>query len=235
MGQQAISLRTCLAVILVLLGLLVPGVSQASLTGVCGPLTSEPVQIGFCQKALTISGSVLTITLTNTSPTSDGGFIVADAFNLPYGVSATLVSTTDPDFNTFLEGSISTPPFGDRTDIVSLGGDSSTAFTGADGSPLGGIAVGQTAQFIFHLSSAGVNQSDVFNSELVRFKGFTDGGSDKTGVHVTGSDGPPAAVPEPATLLLVGPGMAGIVWLRHRRRRRQMSDPRAALSGSLTA
>jgi len=235
MGQQAISLRTCLAVIVVLLGLLAPGVSQASLTGACGPVTSNSYEIGFCQKALTISGSVLTITLTNTSPTSDGGFIVADAFNLPYGVSATLVSTTDPDFNTFLEGSISTPPFGDRTDIVSLGGDSSTAFTGADGSPLGGIAVGQTAQFIFHLSSTGVNQTDVFNSELVRFKEFNNGSSDKTGVQITGSDGPPAAVPEPATLLLVGPGLAGIVWLRHRRRRRQVPSPRAALSGSLTA
>ena len=219
MGQQAISLRTCLAVVVVLLGLLAPSASQATLSGVCGPVTSNSYEIGFCQKSLTISGSLLTITLTNTSPASNGGFIVADAFNLPYGVSASLVSTTDPDFDTFLEGSVSTPPFGYRTDIISLGGDSSTAFTGADGSPLAGIGVWQMATFKFYLSSVGVNETDVFDSELVRFKDFTDGGSDKTGVHVTGSDGPPAAVPEPATLLLVGPGMAGIVWLRHRRRR----------------
>ena len=217
MGQQAISLRTCLAVVVVLLGLLAPSASQATLSGVCGPLTSNSYEIGFCQKSLTISGSLLTITLTNTSPASNGGFIVADAFNLPYGVSASLVSTTDPDFDTFLEGSINTPPFGHRTDIISLGGNTSTAFTGAGGSPLAGIGVGQMAQFIFSLYGAGVNETDVFNSELVRFKSFTDGGSDKTGV--TGSDGPPTVAPEPATLLLVGPGMAGLVWLRHRRRR----------------
>src|SRR2546426_5255015 len=47
-----------------------------------------------------------------------------------------------------------------------------------------------------------------------RFKGFSNGKSDKTGVELDGPSGPPAAVPEPMTLLLVGPGMAGLVWLR---------------------
>jgi len=209
----------CLAVVVMLLGLLAPQVSQATLTGVCGPLTSEDAQVGFCQKSLTILGSLLTITLQNTSPASNAGFIVAYAFNLPTGVAATLFSTTDPDFDTFLEGSVHTPPFGFRTDVISLGGDFSNAFTGAGGSPTGGIGVGQSAQFVFSLSSTGVNETDVFNSELVRFKGFNDGRSDKTGVNLDGPNGPPAAVPEPMTLLLVGPGMAGIVWLRRRRRR----------------
>src|SRR5215510_4228992 len=43
-----------------LIGLLTPGVSQATLIGICGPLTVEPQQLGFCQKTLTISGSSLT-------------------------------------------------------------------------------------------------------------------------------------------------------------------------------
>ncbi|PYN65152.1 MAG: hypothetical protein DMD90_10145, partial [Candidatus Rokuibacteriota bacterium] len=47
----------------------------------------------------------------------------------------------------------------------------------------------------------------------------SNGKSDKTGVELDGPNGPPAAVPEPMTLLLVGPGMAGLVWLRARRRR----------------
>ena len=72
---------------------------------------------------------------------------------------------------------------------------------------------------MFSLSNAGVNETDVFNSELARFKGFSNGKSDKTGVELDGPSGPPAAVPEPMTLLLVGPGMAGLVWLRARRRR----------------
>ncbi|OLD95874.1 MAG: hypothetical protein AUG80_15710 [Candidatus Rokubacteria bacterium 13_1_20CM_4_68_9] len=217
-----------MAVVVVLLGLLAPDVSQATLTGTCGPLTSEPTQVGFCQTSLTISGSWLTISFTNTSPAANAGYIVADAFNLPSGVAATLFSTTDPDFDTFLEGDVKTRPFGHRTDIVSLGGNLNTAFTRAGGSPLGGIAVGQTAQVVFSLSNAGVNETDsnagvnetdVFNSELVRFKGFSNGKSDKTGVELDGPNGPPAAVPEPMTLLLVGPGMAGLVWLRARRRR----------------
>ena len=219
MRQGRTVLTMCMAVVVVLLGLLAPDVSQATLTGTCGPLTSEPTQLGFCQTSLTISGSWLTISFTNTSPAANAGYIVADAFNLPSGVAATLFSTTDPDFDTFLEGDVKTRPFGHRTDIVSLGGNLNTAFTRAGGSPLGGIAVGQTAQFVFSLSNAGVNETDVFNSELVRFKGFSNGKSDKTGVELDGPNGPPAAVPEPMTLLLVGPGMAGLVWLRARRRR----------------
>src|SRR6266699_1850630 len=188
MRQGRTMLTMCMAVVVVLLGLLTPDVSQATLTGTCGPLTSEPTQLGFCQTSLTISGSWLTISFTNTSP-------------------------ADPDFDTFLEGDVKTRPFGHRIDLVSLGGNLNTAFTRAGGSPLAGIAVGQTAQFVFSLSNAGVNETDVFNSELVRFKGFSNGKSDKTGVELDGPSGPPAAVPEPMTLLLVGPGMAGLVWL----------------------
>src|SRR5256886_15149500 len=191
------------------------------------PLTSEPTQVGFCQTSLTISGSWLTISFTNTSPAANAGYIVADAFNLPSGVAATLFSTTDPDFDTFLEGDVKPRPFGHRTDIVSLGGTLNTAFTRAGGSPLGGIAVGQTAQFVFSLSNAGVNETDVFNSELARFKGFSNGKSDKTGVELDGPSGPPAAAPQPMTLLLVGPRMARPLWLRAPRRRaaRGLSPP----------
>jgi hypothetical protein len=219
MRQGRTVLTLCLAVVVVLLGLLAPAQSQATLTGTCGPVTSENSQVGFCQKSLTISGSWLTIVLENTSPAANAGFIVADAFNLPPGVAATLFSTTDPDFDTFLEGPISTPPFGFRTNVISLGGNFNNAFTSAGGNPNDGIGVGQSAQFVFSLSSVGVNETDVFNSELARFQGFNDGRNDKTGVQVDDPNGPPAAVPEPMTLLLIGPGMTGLVWLRHRRRR----------------
>jgi len=219
MRQGRTVLTLCLAVVMVLLGLVAPDVSQATLTGLCGPLTSEEAQLGFCQKSLTISGSWMMILLSNTSPDGNGGFIVADAFNLPDGVAATLFSTSNPDFGTFLEGNVQTPPFGARTDIISLGGDFNNAFTGAGENPNEGIGVGQSAQFVFSLSSTGVNEADVFNSELIRFNGFTDGRSDKTGVQLDDQNEPPAAVPEPMTLLLMGPGMAGFMWLRRRRRR----------------
>ena len=219
MRQGRTVLTLCLAVVMVLLGLVAPDVSQATLTGLCGPLTSEEAQLGFCQKSLTISGSWMMILLSNTSPDGNGGFIVADAFNLPDRVAATLFSTSNPDFTTFLEGNVQTAPFGTRTDVISVGGDVNTAFTGTGNTPNDGIGVGQSAQFVFSLSSTGVNEADVFNSELIRFNGLTDGGTDKTGVHLDDPNEPPAAVPEPMTLLLMGPGMAGFMWLRRRRRR----------------
>src|SRR5437016_12627918 len=128
----------CMTVVVVLLRLLAPDVSQATLTGTCGPLTSEPTQVGFCQTSLTISGSWLTISFTNTSPAANAGYIVADAFNLPSGVAATLFSTTDPDIDTFLESDVKTRPFAQRADIVSLGASLNTAIPSADSSPLRG-------------------------------------------------------------------------------------------------
>jgi len=197
-----------------LIGLLTPGVSQATLIGICGPLSVEPQQLGFCQKTLTISGSSLTITLTNTSPAGNGGFIVADAFNLPGGVSATLASTTNSNFDTFLQGTVTTSPFGTRTDIISLGGNLNNAFEGAGGNPSGGIGVGQSATFVFNLSGNGATETDIFNSELVRFKGFNNGASDKTGVTTE----VPTTVPEPPMVLLLGPGIAGVLWFSRKLR-----------------
>jgi hypothetical protein len=194
-----------------LIALLTPGVSQAALTGVCGPLTVEPQQLGFCQKSLTLSGSSLTITLTNTSPAGNGGFIVADAFNLPAGVSATLDSTTNLNFGTFLEGAVQVSPFADRTDIISLGGNLNNAFEGAGGNPAHGIGVGQSATFVFTLTGGGATETDIFNGELVRFKGFNNGASDKTGVTIDNT-----VVPEPTMVLLFGPGMVGLMWLRRK-------------------
>jgi len=250
MRQEVICLRTGLAVIVAtLIGLFTPGMSQATLTGICAPAGGDhdshggsssghggdhgdqhgdnhgdnhdddrgaQQQIGFCNKSLSVAGSLLTITLTNTSPAANGGFIVADAFDLPYGVSATLASTTNSHFGTFLQGEVKTEPYEHRTDIISLGGTLKTAFEGAGGSPNGGISVGQSATFVFNLVGGSVNETDVFNSELVRFKGFNDGKSDKTGVAITGH--PPTTTPEPTTLLLVGPGLAGLFWLRRKLR-----------------
>jgi PEP-CTERM motif-containing protein len=215
MVQEKIRSGSYLAVAgALLIGLLTPGMSQATLTGLCGPLTAEPQQLGFCQKSMTLSGTSLTITLTNTSPAANGGLIVADAFNLPGGISATLTSTTNLNFDTFLEGVVKTSPFGTRTDIISLGGGLNNAFEGAGGSSTGGIGVGQSATFVFNLSGSGASESDIFNSELVRFKGFHNGAGDKTGVTIE----EPSTVPEPTMVLLVGSGMTGLMWLRRKLR-----------------
>jgi hypothetical protein len=165
--------------------------------------------------------NILTIILTNTSPAANGGFLTADAFSL--GVAGTddiqvTAFTGDPVFTGFElfpsplpsgGGGISANPFSDREFLISAtAGD----FEGGGG-PDDGIPVGASATFMLTLSEDidATALDSFFASEAIRFRGFEDGGSDKTGVTAV------TAVPEPGTLLLLGTGLAGAgAWSRTR-------------------
>ncbi len=200
---------------------LMPTESRATVVGVC---TDVPGQsgAGSCTKSVNITGNLVTIVLTNTNTVAQGGFITADAFNLApnTGVVAGSFTTTAANFSLFTPGPFSTNPSNTL-------GEPRNALIGVDndfegGMATGGLGAGQTATFTFTLTALGANtETSIFLSEAIRFQGFANGDSDKTLVQITTP--PPAAIPEPTTMLLLGSGLAGVA-ARMRRRRKGESE-----------
>lgn len=171
----------------------------------------------------------LVVTLTNTSLVANGGYLTAFVFNNPGNVITGLtLSSTNANFSlsggTSFTNSINLSPFG-HFDIG--------ASTGRGGNPTRGIAVSNTEVFTFLATGTrlGTLNELSFLSALssnpggggaqffvARFRGFDDGGSDKTPAG--------ALVPESNTLLLFGSGLAGLAGLRllGRRLRRGRND-----------
>lgn len=153
------------------------------------------------------TSGLLTVTLTNTSESSNSGWLTAFAFNVVDGVSVA--------FSSGLAGwqgvvNPSGSPFG----IFDVGASSSSSWEGG-GPPSAGIAIGQTVSTVFSVTAsagvlAGLTDESFFDASagygfVVRFRGFADGNSDK----VVG------VVPAPGALALA----ALACGLRGRRRR----------------
>jgi hypothetical protein len=171
--------------------------SKADIVGTCSP--DSP---GQCSATVNITGNILTITLTNTSLPANGGFITAAAFNLTAGTTVNNFTTTNANFALFgpaptgWTGNVS--PDGTRTHLISATGND---YNGG-GNPSGGTPPGSSVTFTLTLASLNGNtEASVFNSLLIRQRGFQDGGSDKDALE---------PVPEPASMLLLGSGLIGV-------------------------
>jgi hypothetical protein len=175
--------------------------ARAVLSGACA--SDLP---GLCTVSVELSGSAVTIILTNTSPAANGGYIVADAFNIGTAqVDASSFAANDADFKLNLQGA-SVSPYGARDTLISI----TDAWLGG-GSPTSGLGAGQSLKLTFSLTDVGnLSEEGLLGSTLIRFRGFEDGDSDKdTVVRV--------AMPELGSLPLLVLGLGGLSMLWWRR------------------
>lgn len=155
------------------------------------------------------SAGMLRVTLTNTSPAANGGYLTGFAFRAVYNDQLKIAYMSSyPGWSEIVDPACN--PFGEFDHGAALGGN----WLGG-GSPLAGIAVGATKSFDFDVRGSVAMLStliahDFFDESdgygfVARFRGFEDGGSDK----VT------ASMPAPGVLTALGFGALG-----SRRRRR---------------
>lgn len=214
-----------LAAALAFLGLVAPadaGFISGNTAGSTSQLGNFTGFIGVAPSSSTMA--TLTVTLTNTSPAANGGFLTAFVLNNPDNEITGITLTSAPaNFGLigtapFTNGTLNGAPFGQFAFGASTGG----SFEGG-GDPAQGLAVGTTGTFVFNLTGTNLNNltEASFDNTLssgtgngmgdqffvARFRGFDNGGSDKVPGMTPGS-----AVPEPSSMVLMGiAGMIGLV------------------------
>lgn len=186
---------------------LAPSAAQASTIGIAGDGAWGDFTGVVTYTHVSGNQGTLDISLTNTSPVANGGFLTGFVFNIINGGAGRTASlSARPNANWQLLLNEAASPFGTFDAGAALGGN----WEGG-GSPSNGIAVGASGNFTFAITapnaasltaSSFVGTSSPFQF-VVRFRGFNNGQSDKV------------PVPTPGALALLG--AAGLVATRRRR------------------
>jgi hypothetical protein len=162
-----------------------------------------------------LSDGLLTVTITNTSVGSTLGKITSIGFDLPGSGAGgfTLVDATNANYRLVEQVAGNASGIGRTFELALLTGPN---FNGG-GNPNRGIVEGASATFTISGNFTGFSQQQIAQGIFLRFQDVNEGG----GSDVARCFGctPTPEVPEPATMVLLGTGLAGIAGAVRRKRK----------------
>lgn len=167
-----------------------------------------------------LSNNLLTVTVTNTSTGTVQGKITSIGFDLPgtSGGAFTLVSSTNGNYRLVTDVAGNAAGINRTFEIAMLTGPN---FNGG-GNPSRGIIEGASATFTISGDFTGFSQQQIAAGMFLRFQDVNAGG----GSDVARCAGcvPPPEIPEPATMVLLGTGLAGAAGAIRKRRKNGKSE-----------